>query len=159
MADACPGTSAAKLSWLVAWYIRDETYQKGLAEPVNYQHRLPFPAYWLRAPPRHPTVSASGPAVTARPAGIETRSTAMSPACCSNTHISDQHAPFHNKVINSPVRDAIHLLDGLLYHQSALRIEEHYTGTAGFTDHVFALPRIALTPTDAVARSAENQGR
>jgi TnpA family transposase len=31
------------------------------------------------------------------------------------------------------------LLDGLLYHESDLRIEEHYTDTAGFTDHVFAL--------------------
>jgi TnpA family transposase len=27
---------------------------------------------------------------------------------------------------------------GLLYHESDLRIEEHYTDTAGFTDHVFA---------------------
>jgi TnpA family transposase len=37
------------------------------------------------------------------------------------------------------VRDATHVLDGLLYHESELRIEEHYTDTAGFTDHVFAL--------------------
>jgi TnpA family transposase len=36
------------------------------------------------------------------------------------------------------VRDATHVLDGLLYHESDLRIEEHYTDTAGFTDHVFA---------------------
>jgi TnpA family transposase len=27
----------------------------------------------------------------------------------------------------------------LLYHESDLRIEEHYTDTAGFTHHVFAL--------------------
>jgi hypothetical protein len=33
----------------------------------------------------------------------------------------------------------MHVLNGLLYHQSELRIEEHYTDTAGFTDHVFAL--------------------
>ena len=32
-----------------------------------------------------------------------------------------------------------YVLDGLLYHESDLRIEEHYTDTAGFTDHVFAL--------------------
>lgn len=32
-----------------------------------------------------------------------------------------------------------HVLDGLLYHESDLRIAEHYTDTAGFTDHVFAL--------------------
>jgi TnpA family transposase len=55
------------------------------------------------------------------------------------THVSDQYAPFHTKVINANVRDATHVLDGLLYHESDLRIEEHYTDTAGFTDHVFAL--------------------
>jgi TnpA family transposase len=55
------------------------------------------------------------------------------------THVSDQYAPFHTKVINAAVRDATHVLDGLLYHESELRIEEHYTDTAGFTDHVFAL--------------------
>lgn len=31
------------------------------------------------------------------------------------------------------------MLDGLLYHETDLNIEEHYTDTAGFTDHVFAL--------------------
>lgn len=57
------------------------------------------------------------------------------------THVSDQYAPFHTKVINATVRDATHVLDGLLYHESDLCIEEHYTDTAGFTDHVFALGR------------------
>jgi TnpA family transposase len=45
----------------------------------------------------------------------------------------------HTKLINVTVRDATHVLDGLLYHESELQIEEHYTKTAGFTDHVFAL--------------------
>ena len=52
---------------------------------------------------------------------------------------SDEYAPFHTKVINVSVRDATHVLDGLLYQQSDLGIEEHYTDTTGFTDHVFAL--------------------
>jgi TnpA family transposase len=47
--------------------------------------------------------------------------------------------PFHTKVINLGARDATYVLDGLLYHESDLRIKEHYTDTAGFTDHVFAL--------------------
>jgi TnpA family transposase len=46
---------------------------------------------------------------------------------------------FHMKVVNSPMRDAMHLLDGLLYREAELRTEEHHTDTAGFTDHVFAL--------------------
>jgi TnpA family transposase len=50
---------------------------------------------------------------------------------------SDQYAPFHTKVISVTVRDATHVLDRLLYHESDLRIEEHYTDTSGFTDHVF----------------------
>jgi TnpA family transposase len=37
------------------------------------------------------------------------------------------------------VRDSTYVFDGLLYHESDLHIEEHYTDTAGFTDHVFAL--------------------
>jgi len=31
------------------------------------------------------------------------------------------------------------VLDGLLYHDTDLEIIEHYTDTAGFTEHVFAL--------------------
>lgn len=54
------------------------------------------------------------------------------------THISDQYSPFYAKVI-SRVRDSTHVLDGLLYHESDLEITEHYTDTAGFTEHVFAL--------------------
>jgi Tn3 transposase DDE domain len=72
------------------------------------------------------------------------------------THISDRYAPFHTKVINATVRDATHVLDGLLYHESDLRIEEHYTDTGGFTDHVFGLchllgfrfaPAFVISPT------------
>ena len=36
-------------------------------------------------------------------------------------------------------RAASYVLDGLLYHGSELKLEEHYTDTAGFTDHVFGL--------------------
>ena len=39
MAESCPGASYAKLSWLQAWHIRDETYGAALAELVNAQLR------------------------------------------------------------------------------------------------------------------------
>jgi hypothetical protein len=35
----------ARLFWLVASHIRDETYAKALAKLVDYQHRLPLAAY------------------------------------------------------------------------------------------------------------------
>jgi TnpA family transposase len=139
MAEACPGTSLAKLSWLVAWHIRDETYRKALAELVNFQHQIPFAAHWGEGT----TSSSDGQRYRAGGRGeaaaeINARY-GSDPSVTFYTHISDQYAPFHTKVINVTVRDATHVLDGLLYHESDLRIEEHYTDTSGFTDHVFAL--------------------
>ena len=46
MAESCPGTTYAKLSWLQAWHIRDETYSTALAELVNAQFRQPFVENW-----------------------------------------------------------------------------------------------------------------
>lgn len=139
MAEACPGTSLAKLSWLVAWHVRDETYSKALAELVNYQHQIPFAAYWGEGT----TSSSDGQRYRAggrgEAGGQVNAKYGNEPGVLFYTHVSDQYAPFHTKVINATVRDATHVLDGLLYHESDLRIEEHYTDTAGFTEHVFAL--------------------
>lgn len=35
MAESCPGATYAKLSWLQAWHVRDETYGAALAKLVN----------------------------------------------------------------------------------------------------------------------------
>lgn len=56
-----------------------------------------------------------------------------------STHISDQYSPLNSKVVNVGIRYSTSVLDGLLYHESDLKIDEHYTDTAVFTDHVFAL--------------------
>lgn len=55
------------------------------------------------------------------------------------THVSDRYAPFNTKVIAANASEAAHILDGLLHHESALDIREHYTDTAGAIDHVFGL--------------------
>jgi len=142
MAESCPGTTYAKLTWLQAWHIRDETYSAGLAELVNAQFHQPFAAYWGDGT----TSSSDGQNFKAggrgQFAGQVNLKYGQEPGVQFYTHISDQYAPFHTKVINATVRDATHVLDGLLYHESDLRIEEHYTDTAGFTDHVFALMQL-----------------
>lgn len=56
-----------------------------------------------------------------------------------HTHTSDQYVSLHMKVVNVSTCDPTYVLDGLLYHEFDLRIEEHYTDTAGFIDHVSAL--------------------
>ncbi len=139
MAESCPGTTYAKLTWLQAWHIRDETYSSALAELVNAQFRQPFAAYWGDGT----TSSSDGQNFRAggrgQVSGQVNLKYGQEPGVQFYTHISDQYAPFHAKVINAAARDATHVLDGLLYHESDLRIEEHYTDTAGFTDHVFGL--------------------
>jgi TnpA family transposase len=139
MAESCPGTTYAKLSWLQAWHVRDETYSAALAELVNAQFRHVFAEHWGDGT----TSSSDGQRFKA---GGKAESTGhvnpkygSEPGRLFYTHISDQYAPFHTKVVNVGVRDSTYVLDGLLYHESDLRIEEHYTDTAGFTDHVFAL--------------------
>jgi TnpA family transposase len=131
MAESCPGVTYAKLTWLQAWHIRDETYSAALAELVNAQFRQPFAAYWGDGT----TSSSDGQNFKAggrgQFAGQVNLKYGQEPGVQFYTHISDQYAPFHTKVINATVRDATHVLDGLLYHESDLRIEEHYTDTAG----------------------------
>jgi TnpA family transposase len=139
MAESCPGSTYARLSWLQAWHIRDETYSAALAELVNAQFKQPFAAHWGEGT----TSSSDGQRFRAGGRGeasgqINARY-GGEPGVLFYTHLSDQYAPFHTQVINATVRDATYVLDGLLYHESDLRIEEHYTDTAGFTDHVFAL--------------------
>jgi hypothetical protein len=46
--------------------------------------------------------------------------------CFRYPHLRPVHA-LYTKVIAANARDATHVLDGLLYHESDLRIEEHYT--------------------------------
>ena len=139
MAESCPGTTYAKLSWLQAWHVRDETYSAALAELVNAQFRHSFAENWGDGT----TLSSDGQRFKAggraENTGHVNPKYGSEPGRLFYTHISDQYAPFHTKVVNVGVRDSTYVLDGLLYHESDLRIEEHYTDTAGFTDHVFAL--------------------
>lgn len=139
MADATQGMSFERLAWVADWYIRDETYSKALAEVVNFHAQIPFAAYWGDGT----TSSSDGQRFKAgghRSFNEEINAKyGKDRSVIFYTHISDQYAPFHIKVINATIRDATHVLDGLLYHESDLQIQEHYTDTSGYTEHIFAM--------------------
>ncbi len=109
MADACRGATLRQLAWAYDWHIREETYATALARGHG---------------------EALGD-INARH-GNE-------PGVAFYTHISDQFGPYYTKAIAATASEAPHVLDGLLYHQTGLQIEEHYTDTGGVTDHVFGL--------------------
>lgn len=117
---------------------RDETYSAALAELVNAQKSRPLAALWGDGSPSSSDGQNFRVGSHGRYAGQVNLKYGQEPGVQFYTHISDQYSPFYTKVI-SRVRDSTHVLDGLLYHESDLEITEHYTDTAGFTEHVFAL--------------------
>ena len=139
MAESSPGTTYAKLSWLQAWHIRDETYSIGLADIVNAQFGQSFAENWGDGTTSSSDGQRFRAGSKAESSGHINPKYGSEPGRLFYTHISDQYAPFSTKLVNVGVRDSTYVLDGLLYHESDLRVEEHYTDTAGFTDHVFGL--------------------
>ena len=138
MAESSPGATYAKLSWLQARHIRDETYTPGLAELVNAQFRYIFAANWGDG-----TASSSDGErfrVGAKPRALATPNMALSRAVCfiPISPTSARRSARGSSMLACAIQPT-YVLDGLLYHESDLRIEEHYTDTAGFTDHAFAV--------------------
>ncbi|MHC4536003.1 MAG: Tn3 family transposase, partial [Planctomycetota bacterium] len=52
--------------------------------------------------------------------------------------VADNYAPYYSMPIECSDRDAPFVLDGLLYNESDLQLEEHYTDTHGYTEINFA---------------------
>ena len=139
MSAASEGVTRDQLVWAKDAYIRDDCYSAALAHLINAHHVLPFSQVW-----GHGTTSSSdGQFFRGRKRGascgdINARY-GVDPGFSFYTHVSDQHGPFHAKVISAATHEAPYVLDGLLHHGSVLRIDEHFTDTGGATDHVFAL--------------------
>ncbi len=139
MADVCRGVTARQLAWVHDWHVREETYAAALACLIDAHRAMPLARVWGTGT----TSSSDGQYFRAGGRGeafadINARH-GNEPGVAFYTHISDQFGPFHTKVIAATASEAPHVLDGLLYHQTGLQIEEHYTDTGGVTDHVFGL--------------------
>lgn len=139
MADATPGMTFKRLAWVDEWYLREECYTKALAEIINYHHQLAFAAHWGDG-----TSSSSDgqrfPVGGRRstPARINAKYGAE-PSLVFITHISDQYGPYHTKAITGTAKEAPYLVDGLLYHETALAIQTHSSDTGGYSDQIFGI--------------------
>ena len=141
MADASRGLGYHHLVNVAQWHISDDNYVAARAAIINAHHRHPMAAIWddgttsssdgqyFRAGGR----AGAGGSVNAK-YGID-------PGAVIYTHVSGHYGPFYTRVISATMSEAPYVLDGLHHHahQTDLRIAEHYTDTAGATDHVFGL--------------------
>lgn len=109
-----------------------ETAQKTL---VNYHHSLDIVDNWgtgkssssdgMRVPINSKTIYADYNAHYGNRGGGIYR------------HVSDQYTPYYVQMLEG--RDSNHVLDGLLYHDTSLDIQNHSADTAGYTEQMFAL--------------------
>nr|AYF52213.1 TnpA family transposase [Klebsiella pneumoniae] len=83
MAESSPGLTYAKLSWLQAWHIRDETYSAPWPSWSTTSIATPLPPTGATARPHPPMASASARVAGARAPGTSTRSTVASRDGCS----------------------------------------------------------------------------
>ena len=139
MADAIRGVTYRQLALVHDWHIREETYRAALARLIEAHRALPLAAVWGAGR----TSSSDGQYFRAGGAGAPSADVnarhGNEPGVSFYTHVSDQFGPFYTKVIAANTSEAAHVLDGLLYHDTGLAIEEHYTDTGGVSDHVFGL--------------------
>ena len=139
MAEACRGASLRQLAWVRDWHVREEGYAEALARIIDAHRALPLARLWGDGT----TASSDGQFYqaggTGRAFGDINARHGKEPGVAFYTHVSDQFDPFHSKVIAATGSEALHVLDGLLEHETGLRIERHHTDTGGATDHVFGL--------------------
>jgi len=125
MADASRGLGYHHLVNVAQWHIGDDNYVAARAAIVNAHHRHPMAAIWDDG------TTSSSDGQYFRAGGR------AGPSGSVNGH----YGPFYTRVISATMSEAPYVLDGLHHHarQTDLRIVEHYTDTAGATDHVFGL--------------------
>ena len=142
MSEACHETTWRQLSWTADWHVREECYAQALADLIDAQHRQPLAAHWGSGNTSSSDAQFFRAGGRGEVGGLVNLHYGQDPGVKFYTHLSDQFGPYHTKVIAATANEAPHVLDGLLYHQSSLVINEHYTDTGGFSDHVFAMCRL-----------------
>src|SRR6201993_2318686 len=139
MAEACTIASLGKLAWVADWHIRDETYALALRRLVDHQQREPLAAIFGGGFASSSDGQFFRAGAFGRDAGRINAHYGDDPGNKFYTHLSDRYAPFHTKVIAATASEALHVLDGLLYHQSDVTVRRHHTDGGGDAEHVFAL--------------------
>ncbi|MFA1643630.1 Tn3 family transposase [Chryseomicrobium imtechense] len=141
MAEATPDLTYKQLANVSQWRMHEDAMSKAQGVLVNFHHKLDLSSYW-------------GDGTTSSSDGMRMQVGVSSLHSDANPHYgtgkgttiyrftSDQFSSYYTKIIHTNSRDAIHVLDGLLHHETDLNIEEHFTDTAGYTDQIFGLTHL-----------------
>ena len=141
MADATRGLSYHHLVNMAQWHINEDNYASGRAVIVEAHHRHPMSAVWGNGADSSADGQYFRAGGRAGPSGDINAKYGIDPGVVLYTTQSGQYGPMHTRVISATASEAPYVLDGLhpQAHRTSLRIAEHYTDTAGATDHVFGM--------------------
>ncbi len=141
MADATRGLTYHHLVNVAQWHISEDNYAAARAVVVEAQHRHPMAAVWGDGTDASSDGQYFRAGGRAGPAGDVNARYGADPGVVLYTHHSGRYAPMFSRVIAATAGEAPYVLDGLHpdAHRTSIRIAEHYTDTAGATDHVFGL--------------------
>lgn len=134
------GLSYDQVAHATAWYLREETLIPAIDEVINYHHRLPAARAWGDGTFASSDGQRFPVQVKAANAGALPRYFGFGRGLSVLTSVTDHYATFGTKVVPTRVREGLFALDeifALAERDSELRITEHTTDTAGFTDLLF----------------------
>jgi len=136
MARLTNGVTYEKLKRVGDWQLTRDTQREALAILVNAISSLDTSLYWGEGK----TSASDGQRFRLRRKVLQrTFSPRFSDFALEfYSFIADNYAPFYSTPIECTDRDAASVLDGLLYNESDLELEEHYTDTHGYTEINFA---------------------
>ena len=132
MEKVAPDIAYRRLKYVSDWRLVEENQRAALAAIVHGISRLDAAGHWGDG-----TTSASDGQRFAMPHKVlqRTYSTRFNDFALEfYSFVADNYAPFYSRPIECTDRAAPFVLDGVLYHESDLDLEEHYTDTHGYTE-------------------------
>ena len=136
MEKVAPDIPYEQLKHISDWRLTEDNQRAALAAVVDGISNLDATVHWGEG-----RTSASDAQRFAMPHRVlqQTYSTRFNDFALEfYSFVADNYAPFYSRPIECTDRDAPFVLDGVLYHESDLDLEEHYTDTHGYTEINFA---------------------
>jgi TnpA family transposase len=130
------GVSYSQIQRITDWQLTEENQRSALASIVNAIANLDTSQIWGQGK----TSASDGQRFAFRRQVLQQTFTPKFSdfALEFYSFVADNYAPFYSMPIECTDRDAAFVLDGLLYNESDLVLEEHYTDTHGYTENNFA---------------------
>ncbi len=136
MAQLIKGISYSRIKNISDWMLTEEAQRRALAQVVNAISQLDITQAWGKGR----TSSSDGQRFAMKRKVLQqTYSPKFNDFALEfYSFVADNYAPFYSIPIECTDRDAPYVLDGLLYNESDLPLDEHFTDTHGFTENNFA---------------------